>query len=156
MRRFSIILVAFGIVTACSAVADGSGWMTNFEKAKQVAASRNIPILVDFSGSDWCSWCIKLEREVFSQSAFKEYAKENIVLFVADFPSKKKLPVDEEKQNKELAQKYGIRGLPTVLLLDHNGKVLAKTGYKPGGAEAYVTHIKDLISKYSVSENRGQ
>jgi len=122
-------------------------WLRDFEAAKKAAGEKKRPILVDFSGSDWCGWCMKLDKEVLSQKAFKDYAKDNLVLFVADFPQKKKLPEMETKQNEKLAKTYKVRGFPTVLLLDAEGKTLAETGYKPGGAEKYVAHIKELLTK---------
>ena len=123
------------------------GWLTDFQEAQRVAAAEKRPILVDFSGSDWCGWCIRLDKEVFSQAAFQEYARKNLVLFLADFPRGKELPEKLQAQNEELAKKYGIRGFPTVLLLDAAGGVAAQTGYRPGGAEAYVKHLRDLLSE---------
>ena len=101
---------------------------------------------VALSGSDWCGWCIKLDREVFSQDAFRNFAQESLILFRADYPMRKKQPEETRKQNKELADRYGIKGFPTVLLLDAAGKVRAQTGYRRGGAEAYIEHIKGLIA----------
>lgn len=121
------------------------GWLTDFEAAKQQAAEKKLPILADFSGSDWCGWCIKLDNEVFSKDEFKAYARDNVVLFLADFPSRKPQPEETKKQNEILQQKYGIRGFPTVLLLDAEGKVLGRTGYQAGGPEKYVEHIKKLL-----------
>ena len=137
---FAVLLL--GLVSCANA---GEDWLTDFEKAKEEAAARNVPILVDFSGSDWCGWCIRLDNEVFSQSAFKAYAKKNVVLFLADFPSQKVQPDELKKQNKKLSEEYGVRGFPTVLLLDADGNVLERTGYKAGGASAYVEHIKSLL-----------
>lgn len=124
-----------------------SQWGTSFEAAKKVSAERGIPILADFSGSDWCGWCIKLEKEVFSKAAFKDYAKTNVVLLLVDFPRRKTLGTELKSQNQKLAQTYGIEGFPTVLLLDSTGKELARTGYQPGGAEKYVEHLKSLLKK---------
>ena len=118
------------------------GWLTDFE----AAAEKKMPILADFSGSDWCGWCIKLKKEVFSQKEFKDFAKENLVLFMADFPRKSKQDEKTMKQNKELMTKYAVRGLPTVLLVDAEGKVLARTGYKPGGAVSYIEHLKKMTA----------
>lgn len=122
-----------------------STWLTDFEQAKEVAAEKNLPILADFSGSDWCGWCIKLDNEVFSKEAFKAYAAENLVLFLADFPRSKEQSDAVKEQNQALAEKYGVRGFPTVLLLDAQGNVLERTGYQRGGPEAYVEHIKELL-----------
>jgi protein disulfide-isomerase len=120
-------------------------WLTNFEEAKKQAAETGRPILVDFSGSDWCGWCIKLDKEVFAQEAFKTYAAENLILFLADFPRSTPQSDEVKAQNQALSQTYGVRGFPTVLLLDATGEVLEKTGYQAGGATAYIEHIKQLL-----------
>ena len=123
------------------------GWQTNFEAAKKIAAKENKAILMDFAGSDWCKWCMKLDKEVFSQQAFKDYAKDNLVLMLVDFPRTKELPAAEKAANDKLAEKYGIEGFPTVVLVDGKGNVIAKTSYREGGAAAYVAHIKELLAK---------
>ncbi len=137
---FAVLLL--GLVSCANA---GEDWLTDFEKAKEEAAVRNVPILADFSGSDWCGWCIRLDKEVFSKSEFKAYAKENVVLFLADFPNSKPQSAEIKAQNKKLSNEYGISGFPTVLLLDAEGNVLGRTGYKAGGAVTYVEHIKSLL-----------
>ena len=137
---FAVLLL--GVVSCAVA---GDGWLTDFEAAKKLATEKNLPILADFSGSDWCGWCIKLDKEVFSQDEFKAYAEGNVVLFLADFPSQKPQSEEVKKQNEALKNKYGISGFPTVLLLDAEGNVLERTGYQPGGAEKYVEHIKGLL-----------
>ena len=143
---FVVLVFAFG----CLAAEGKEKWLTDFEKAKEVAAARKLPILADFSGSDWCGWCIRLDGEVFSKKAFKDYAAKKLVLFLADFPQSKKQPERTVAQNEALARKYGVQGFPTVLLLDASGKVLAQTGYRKGGAPGYVEHLKKLL------EPRGQ
>ena len=122
-------------------------WLTNFEAAQKLAKEKNLPILADFTGSDWCKWCIRLDHEVFSKNEFKKYAKNNLVLLMVDFPSKKNQPQAEKDQNIVLEQKYGVQGYPTVLLLDTEGKETARTGYKRGGASVYVYHLKELLKK---------
>lgn len=122
-------------------------WLSNFEVAKKQAAKKKVPILVDFTGSDWCGWCVKLKKEVFSKEAFKNYAEKNLVLLKLDFPRNKKLPEETRNQNIKLMQKYGVRGFPTILILDSKGKVLGKTGYKAGGADNYIKHIKSILKK---------
>jgi protein disulfide-isomerase len=121
------------------------GWLTDFEAAKKIAAEKGVPILADFSGSDWCGWCIKLDKEVFSQDEFKAYAKDNLVLFLADFPRSTPQTKDISEQNSALAEKYGVRGFPTVLILNAGGEVLERTGYQRGGAEKYIEHLKELL-----------
>ncbi len=123
-------------------------WLTDFAAAKKLAAEKKLPILVNFSGSDWCEWCIRLDREVFEQQVFKTYAAGNLVLFMADFPRDKVLSPALQKQNEALAEQYGIEGrIPTILLLDAAGRVLATTGYEAGGPEKYVASLKAMLKK---------
>jgi len=124
---------------------DHSAWMTDFPAAQEQSKKLNRPMLIDFSGSDWCGWCVKLDKEVFSQDVFKEYAKDNLVLFMADFPRRTQLPEGIAQQNEMLAEKYKIRGFPTVILLDPDGKVIGTTGYQRGGPEAYISHLKTFM-----------
>ncbi len=149
MSKFSrwMAIAVTGLLAASGTLQAGEGgpWLTDFEATKRQAAEQKRPILADFSGSDWCGWCIRLEKEVFSQKAFQNYAATNLVLFLADFPARKPQPDAEAAQNKKLAATYGIEGYPTVLLLNSEGKELARTGYQRGGAEAYVEHVKTLL-----------
>ncbi len=142
-KSFALLTVLLLGIAALATAKEG--WLTDFEEAKKQAAEKNLPILADFSGSDWCGWCIKLDNEVFSQDEFKAYAKDNVVLFMADFPNSKPQSAEVKAQNKALSKKYGIRGFPTVLLLDAKGKVIERTRYRRGGAALYVEHIKELL-----------
>ena len=146
------------IVTTCAAlvalycsgiaVAGGEGWSSDFEAAKKQAAESKKDLLIDFTGSDWCSWCIKLNKEVFSHEPFKAGVKDKFVLVELDYPQdKSKLSAATLKQNEELAKKYPIGGYPTILLTDADGKPYAATGYEAGGPEAYVKHLDALRAK---------
>mgnify|MGYP000021452694 CR=1 FL=1 len=123
----------------------GKVWMTDFAAAQKLAGKTKKPMLVDFTGSDWCPWCVRLDKEVFAQKAFQDFAAANLILVKIDFPRNVKQSNTEKQQNRALATKYKVSGFPTVLLMDGSGKVIGKTGYRPGGAEAYVTHLKSLL-----------
>ncbi len=126
------------------------GWTDDFEQAKKEAAALKQPIFAFFTGSDWCGWCVKLRSEALDTKEFEKFAADNLILFEADFPRGKKISDKVKKQNSELASKYGVRGYPTVFLLDAEGKELGKTGYQEGGGEAYVKHLKELLDKAGV------
>ena len=145
MKKWLMILA---IAAIGSTVFATDGWETDFDKAKAKAKEENKYILIDFSGSDWCGWCIKLDKEVFSQSAFKNYAKDNLVLLLVDWPQSAANKAEIQAKSRPLMEKYGVNSFPTVILLDPNGQPIknGKTGYQPGGAEAYVAHIKKLIA----------
>ena len=121
----------------------GIVWTTDFEAAKAEAAKSGRDILVDFTGSDWCGWCIKLKKEVFDQAAFAPATKQFVFLEL-DFPNKKPQSDELKKQNKALAEKFSIQGYPTILLLDAQGVPYASTGYRDGGPEAYLKHLAEL------------
>jgi len=124
------------------------GWTQDYDKALEYAAKSKRPILLDFTGSDWCGWCIKLHDEVFVKDAFKAYADKNLVLVELDFPRSKPQSDEVKKRNRALAQKYGVRGFPTIVVLDSTGKkVLGRTGYVRGGPDAFIAEVKKIIGK---------
>ena len=101
-------------------------------------------MLLDFTGSDWCEACILLNKEVFSQDAFKKYSSENFVLVELDFPQNKEQSAELKEQNQKLSEKFAISNFPTIFLADAQGRPYAKTGYLEGGADNYVKHLKSL------------
>jgi thioredoxin-related protein len=126
-------LVLFSFVFATLAQAQAKqGWLTDLKQAQEEAKNNKKLLLLDFTGSDWCGWCIKLDREVFSEPAFKDYATKNLVLLEVDFPRRKELSSAEKKQNFELADRYRIAGYPTIIVLDSEGKKLGELSYDAG------------------------
>jgi thiol-disulfide isomerase/thioredoxin len=102
-------------------------------------------ILIDFTGSDWCSWCIRLDKEVFSQSMFQTYAPEKFVLVELDFPRQTQLSDEQKAHNEKWRDTFGIGGYPTIILADENGKEFARTGYQPGGPAPYIDHLDKFL-----------
>lgn len=130
------------------AFAGGEGWTADFAAAQKQAAAANKDLLIDFTGSDWCGWCIKLNNEVFKLEPFKAGVKDSFVLVEIDFPQDKaKLSEATQKQNTELGDKYAIKGYPTIVLSDAQGRPYAATGYQPGGPEKYLAHLTELRGK---------
>jgi protein disulfide-isomerase len=153
------LVLLSGVVQAEEPKAPGAGaqapdaqakdpvWQQDLKAATAEAKKTHRVLLLDFTGSDWCGWCMKLKAEVFDQQAFKDYAAKNLVLVEVDFPKRKELPAEVKKQNAALAQKYKIQGYPTIILLSATGKVLGETGYQEGGPEKYVEMLKGLTKK---------
>ncbi len=130
-----------------SVFAAGEGWTSDFEAAKTTAVAEEKSLLINFTGSDWCGWCIRLDQEVFKHKAFKEGVKDQFVLVALDFPNdQSKVPEATAKQNRELQEKYGVTGFPTIVLADAEGRPFAQTGYKEGGPEKYLEHLQQLAS----------
>ncbi len=147
MNRSIVAALMAMVLVACGAKG-ATDWETDFAKASANAGKAGLYMLLDFSGSDWCGWCIRLDEEVFSQAEFKTFAKSNLVCVMVDFPRRKDQSAMEKKQNAELAAKYGIRGYPTVIVLSPEGELVGKTGYKAGGAKLYVEHLKEMIDGF--------
>ncbi|MCB5271939.1 MAG: thioredoxin family protein [Candidatus Cloacimonetes bacterium] len=120
-------------------------WTENWDLALAASKELKRPVLVNFTGSDWCSWCIKLVNEVFSKDEFQNYAKENLILLKLDFPKNIAQTEALKKQNNALQKQFGIQGFPTILLMDSDGKEINRTGYQQGGAAAYVKHLQTLL-----------
>ena len=152
MRRNLVTSILIAITLLCCSRAEAIDWETDFEKASSVARDSGKYILLDFSGSDWCGWCIRLEREVFSQDAFKDFAKENLVCVLVDFPRQKKQTRLLKQQNRDLAAKYWIRGYPSIIILSPDGEPVARTGYRQGGSVKYAQHLKEIIENYKAEQ----
>ena len=125
----SLLLPAIAFLLINSAAAADTTWLTNIKEAQQKAKAENKLVLLDFTGSDWCGWCIKLQREVFSKPEFRDYANKNLVLVEVDFPKLKQISAAVRQQNEQLAQKYQIEGFPTLVVLNGDGKPLGALMY---------------------------
>lgn len=163
---FAFILVALSAnaqstsATAASAAekqeytAGNDGWHVYLEEAYAESKDSGKPILVNFTGSDWCGWCKKLTRDVFVHDEFKTWADDNVVLLELDFPKRKKLPADISKQNRELQQAFQVRGYPTIWVFDLDKDAsgeftiaaLGKTGYTKTVPE-FTSGIERMIAK---------
>jgi thiol-disulfide isomerase/thioredoxin len=133
------------VPVACVPVA-GDAWEADFDVALARAKEEGKHLLVDFTGSDWCGWCIRLDREVFAKDAFLEGVADDFVLVALDFPrgAAAQEEVPNPERNDQLRARHGVTSFPSVLLLTVEGDVLGRTGYRAGGPEAYVKHLREL------------
>ncbi len=138
-------LLAFVALSVSSFAKDG--WTADFDKGLAKAKVEKKIALVDFTGSDWCSWCMKLDKEIFSTAAFKDYAKDNLLLVEIDFPQIKPLDKAAQAKNEALGQKYKVEGYPTVLVFSSEGKQIGKLGYTAGGPAAFIAELEKITKK---------
>ena len=118
------------------------GWLDDYDAALKKAADENKHIVVDFSGSDWCGWCKRLDKEVFATDEFKKAASEKYVLLMVDSPMKKSLLTPKAaKENPKLVEKFGVNGFPTVVVLDPKGEEVCRLGYEKGGPAKYIEKL---------------
>ncbi len=128
----TLFLTTLALLATATTILAKTGWDDDFEKSLTKAKEEKKMVLLDFTGSDWCGYCIKLDDEVFSKAPFKKFAKENLVLVELDFPRSKALPKKTKAQNDALNAKFNVNGYPTIVLLDSEGKEAARwVGYDP-------------------------
>lgn len=142
---FTFLAVAFHLEAAPAKI----NWMTSYEDALAQAKSEKKPLLLFFTGSDWCGWCHKLENEVLDTMDFSDEAGQKFIFVLVDFPMKKPLEPKLSAQNKELQKKYDVKGFPTVILIDDQQNQIGVTGYRPGGAKAYVDHLMKMVNEFN-------
>jgi len=150
MGKTFIASIIFTIITMllCCSKTEAANWEIDFKKALSAAEASGKYLLLDFSGSDWCGWCMRLEEEVFSQEAFNDFAEKNLVCVLVDFPRAKEQTEELKRQNRDLARKYYIKGYPTIVILSPDGKAVGITGYLQGGPREYARHLEKIIGDY--------
>ncbi|ESU29634.1 thioredoxin family protein [Flavobacterium limnosediminis JC2902] len=128
-------------------------WHTNIDKAMEISKKENKPLMLFFTGSDWCGWCIRLQKEVFYKKEFVKWAKDNVVLVEVDFPRKKQLEPTLQQQNNSLQGAFQVQGYPTVWFVNADTKEgktnftqLGRTGYVAGGPEAWISGANQILA----------
>jgi len=135
MKKIASLL--FALCLPGHALAGEANWLTSFPEAADQARQENKLILLDFTGSDWCGWCQKLDETTFSKPEFADYADSNLVLVRLDFPRSKPQSDELKAANHALLEKYGVNGYPTLYLVDPDGKALWHiVGYPVDGLSA--------------------
>jgi protein disulfide-isomerase len=128
-------------------------WHTDLVKAIEISTKEKKPLMLFFTGSDWCGWCIRLQKEVFYKPEFIEWANDNVVLVDIDFPNNKsKQSTELQQQNNMLQQQFGVQGYPTIHFVRPDkidGKTnltnLGKTGYRAGGPPVWIAEANSYI-----------
>lgn len=150
-----IILIAVFFIGMSVSQAQELKWYTDVKEAIKVSNKEKKPLLMFFTGSDWCGWCIRLQKEVLKTPEFNKWAKESVILVELDFPRRTAQPEAIKAQNNELQQVFGIQGFPTVYFanatVNKEGKInfegLGSTGYVAGGASAWIASAEPFVKK---------
>ena len=152
MKKIIVALLLFA--GSFAAEAQELVWETNVTKAMAISTETKKPLLLFFTGSDWCGWCIRLQKEVLKTPEFAAWARENVVLVELDYPRKAPQTQDIKKQNNELQMAFGIQGFPTIILANattKEGKVnfegIGSTGYVAGGPSAWLAVANGFLKK---------
>ena len=154
MKNLLVILV---LVVSFSAQAQETKsnleWNTNLIEAVDKSISESKPLLMFFTGSDWCGWCKRLQAEAFFTPAFEKWAKENVILMELDFPRRTAQAEEIKQQNMNMQRMFGVRGYPTIWFVtptkngsEINFGKIGNTGYVRGGAEAWIAEAEKILS----------
>ena len=153
MKKILSILLLFISINLYSQESELE-WHTDVSNAINISMENEKPLFFFFTGSDWCGWCIKLQKEVFFKPEFTKWAKNNLTLVELDFPRRKKLDASLQKQNDNLRNMFAVRGYPTGWIVipeivdkNVNFKRLGKLGYVKGGPSAWIKVVEDILKK---------
>ena len=144
MKNFVSFLIAIGLTLISITASAESSWVTDYKKAQEDAKAGKKLMLLEFTGSDWCGWCMKLDKEVFSTPEFQNYASRNLILVKVEFPRRRPQTEALKKQNEQLAQKYDIQGFPTIIVLNGQGEKVGELGYMEGGPSPFLAKLETL------------
>tara|TARA_Y100000768_G_C23737270_1_gene567701 strand:+ start:28 stop:495 length:468 start_codon:yes stop_codon:yes gene_type:complete len=154
MKQFLVFIIIVLTQTNNAQTVD-LNWHTDLSKAVSISINEKKPIMLFFTGSDWCGWCMRLKKEVFNHEKFKIWSDDKIILVELDFPRRKKLEPNILNQNRELARIFGVSGYPTCWLVKpqvlENSKVnflkLGKLGYVAGGTDKWISVAEKFLIK---------
>lgn len=148
MQKLRYFLIGLFLIGCVSVHGAGIKWYTNFDEAQKVAQKDNKPIFLLFTGHGWCPYCVKLEKEVLKKSEFADRVGSKYIFVDLDFPRNKPQSAAIAQQNDRLYKRYGIKGFPTVVVINPQGKKLAQTGYQPGwGVDGLLQRLNGSLSK---------
>ncbi|QBZ97490.1 thioredoxin family protein [Flavobacterium sangjuense] len=150
MKKIAITL--FLVLGSLTIQAQEVKWQTDMNEAVKISKKSKKPLFLFFTGSDWCGWCIRLQKEVFKTPEFEKWAKKNVVLVELDFPRKTAQDPTIQRQNAELQQTFAVQGYPTVWIVKaskKDGKInlekLGSTGYLAGGPTTWLANADQIL-----------
>ena len=143
MKRLSILIASLTLLAALPS----QGWVTDYEKAQASAKASGKYVLLYFTGSDWCGYCLKLKKNVLQTGTFTQYAGANLVCVTVDFPRRKRLSKELKKQNRALDKKYNIEKFPTLVILGPDGDLAGRMGYRRDAKE-FVQHLAAIVNTH--------
>jgi protein disulfide-isomerase len=151
MKKIAITL--FLVLGSLTIQSQELTWQTDMNKALEISKKSKKPLFLFFTGSDWCGWCIRLQKEVFKTPEFAKWAKDNVILVELDFPRSTPQQPEIKKQNAELQQTFAVQGFPTVWFVKgskKDGKInlekLGSTGYVAGGPTAWLAAADKILA----------
>lgn len=154
MKKIIVTLILSVFISANSFSQEKLTWHTDVNAALEIAIKENKKVMLFFTGSDWCGWCIKLQNEVFRTSDFEKWSND-VILVELDFP--RRTPQEEtiKAQNQQLQSIFKVRGYPAVYFVNpekmEDGRMnlnsLGKTGYVKGGPKKWLQVADNILKR---------
>lgn len=160
--KHSFLAILMLLVVSVSAYADPApsggrvNWQTNYEEAVRLSKSSSKPIILFFTGSDWCGWCKKLDQEALHTQEFADAVGDKFIFVLLDFPLNSTLPQEITTQNKRLQKQFGIEGFPTLVILDSQQNKIGSAGYRAGGGKAYAQFLQKIVEDNKAYQGKMQ
>lgn len=155
-KKLYFLLLTLLSMYSCRLLAAGTGeaqgiqWLTNYDEAVQQSKSLSKPLVLFFTGSDWCGWCTKLDEEALGTKEFADAAASKFIFVKLDFPLYAPQDSKIKIQNKQLQEKFSVRSYPTIIVLDpQQNQQIGTTGYRPGGGKAFADYLIKMVNDYS-------
>ena len=145
MKLFSLLFATALLVLGAIDTRAAATWLNDLPAAQARAQAEGKLVLVNFTGSDWCGWCLKLRKDVFLKPEFESYARTNFILVEVDFPKRKPQPPQLQQANQKLAEQFQAQTYPTLVLLDPRGAILGKINYANGGVKAFRAEVEKVL-----------
>lgn len=111
--------------------------------------------LIIFEGSDWCSNCRRLDKDILNRANFQTYLQERaVILERIDFPQRKKLSSEQRKYNENIADKYNFKGIfPDLVIVEYKTENFYRIVYKNETADQLILKVEALLKRFE-SRNR--
>lgn len=152
---FALAITGFIIFSSLTSSTQRISWETDYHKAVEKAKVEKKPIILFFTGSDWCVWCTRLEKEVFNTDDFVTIAKDKYIFVKLDFPMNKEQDPSLAQQNQKLQEKYSIEGFPTLVILSNDESYLGTANYEAGGGRKYAALLEKTMSR-QIAEKKAE
>jgi len=149
MKKSLIVFCLMCIACVSAQGWAGVNWQTDYASAMNQAASTGKPVILFFTGSDWCGWCSKLDSEVLETDEFARLVGDKFIFVKVDFPLYKPQDPQLTAANKALQEKYDVRGFPALIIVDKTGRQIGVTGYRAGGPKLYADHLLEKTDLFS-------
>lgn len=145
MVCFKVIL-AILLTTRCFAVLPHyERWLDNFEQAKEIALKQNRPLLIAFLGPQWCPYSDELEDKILQTNSFLAALQDKVIFLRVDIPE----GYEEDAQTLQLRQNYNIDSCPTLILVEPNGREIAKLEAAPVESKQVAQEVVTVLASYT-------